>query len=1140
MLMKLMRHWIWVVACMSLWGQSAEDAFRILPDQFFQNSVYQTPDYRLHLGGVLFDPLQGGGAPDQAWRATSVAETGFHLVQFFSPVRKQDLGRLKDRGFKIVKTLQPFTLIVWGPGAALPHPTDGEQVRWSGPFQPSFKVLPAFRQRQGDLPVQILTHRDEATSFLGDVTALGGTSFRSQAVDEQFRIWYGDLPGETFIAVAHLPQVYSLQLQHKPYDRGELSNQLVANNLDGMNQAVTGYQAWLTQLGLDGTGLIMACVDSGVREDHPDLAGQFLNCTGASCGGAASSGHGTHVAGIMGGTGASGVVDPNGFLRTLGVAPGAKMIEQIYTSQIIHPDGVLRLVRESFANQAYLSNNSWGLSPFAQGYDMPAMLLDMGVRDADPDTAGNQAFHYVIAIENGNGGTSTIGSPDEAKNIFHVGAHQAQEQNTNQVAEFNNIAFVSGHGPALDGRHLPLIVGPGCFVESAEPETVYRMRCGTSMAAPHVAGAVTLFTEFYRNLTQNQGGMALDPSPALVKAAFLPVAIDLEGFLDADGNVMGHRFDSKQGWGRLSLPPILQPDVPVLYFDVPTVLNNTGEVWQRLFQVSDNTKPARMMLVWTDAPGHGLGGPTTALTNDLDLEVAYGGQTHLGNVFDGSGWSAPGGVADALNNTEGVLLGPTATGNFEVSVKATNLSADAVPGEGSALDQDFAFVCYNCVELPSFTLETAVDRRDVCAPADGVFDLNINGLQGFSGAVTLSVPNIPAGLTAQFSQNPVTPDGSTVLTLSGTENLARGTYEILVQANAGALQRHLILDLFVEPDLSPAVTLQLPLDMATNQVLLPEFTWDAQASSETYVFELDDQPDFSSPILSLEQETTSLILLERLAENTVFYWRVAGRNICGQGPFSPVYSFQTRSIPPILLVDDDNNSPDVRSTYTQALDSLGLPYDIADTQNSAQEPTEFALYDAIVWFSGAAIDNVDPKAGPTEATQDLLAAYLDQGGTFFISSQSYLNDLNQIDGMFNPFMRDYLGMQSGTRDITHSEVTGTGTLFTGIATENLNPPFGNSSDGINPSPDGALAFTGDQGNGGVTHINMTYRTCYLGFSLEGLSAGTVEEVFFRWFSAMGLEIACRGMEDFLDKVPDWTVSKDLQALLTCINAIHSP
>jgi hypothetical protein len=114
------------------------------------------------------------------------------------------------------------------------------------------------------------------------------------------------------------------------------------------------------------------------------------------------------------------------------------------------------------------------------------------------------------------------------------------------------------------------------------------------------------------------------------------------------------------------------------------------------------------MLVWTDAPGHGLGGSTPAWNNDLDLVVEVGGDTYRGNNFNASGWSQTGGTADDRNNTEGIFLGPTPPGSAVLKVVAANINSDGIPNEGDATDQDFALVCYNC----AFDSDTGILEYD--------------------------------------------------------------------------------------------------------------------------------------------------------------------------------------------------------------------------------------------------------------------------------------------------------------------------------------------------------------------------------------------------------------------------------------------
>jgi hypothetical protein len=289
---------------------------------------------------------------------------------------------------------------------------------------------------------------------------------------------------------------------------------------------------------------------------------------------------------------------------------------------------------------------------------------------------------------NGNGGTSTQGTPDEAKNIFTIGSTEMQYAGGAQKTNINDLSSNSAHGPALDGRHIPHMVAPGSYVDSTYPNDSFGLMSGTSMASPHVSGAVALFFEQYRN----QYGE--DPSPALVKAAFLPVAHDLAGNLDADGGTLGHPFDSKQGWGRLDASAVLDPDMTVSYFDQAVVLDESGETWTYDLVVSDIYLELRAMLVWTDAPGHGLGGSTDAWVNDLDLSLAVDDHIYLGNNFGADGYSITGGTADGMNNTEGILFSNVQPETYTLTVTAANIGGDGIPNEGDETDQDFALVLY--------------------------------------------------------------------------------------------------------------------------------------------------------------------------------------------------------------------------------------------------------------------------------------------------------------------------------------------------------------------------------------------------------------------------------------------------------------
>ena len=657
--------------------------------------------YTLHLGGKAFDPLQERAVLPSGWEGTESTGPDLHLVQFKGPIRGLWLDDLRRHGWEIVQYIHPFTYVVWGAARPSPESATAESVRWTEPFAPAYRVLPQWR----DLPnapvqVDILIYRGaDVDAVLQALEALGGDLLGLSTLNDVFSLATFGIPGSALQPAAHVAGVYSIQLE--PTDgglRGEVSNQVSVSNVDSAERAFPGYRDWLDALGNDGAGVTIASVDAGVDESHPDLAGRFVSCMGPTCAGSATSDHGTHTAAIMAADGSSGVADSLEFLRALGMAPGASLVEQLYSPWYTYPGGMLTLMGESYRNGASLSGNSWGPSGTPQGYDNDTMQVDIGVRDADPRTPGSQSLIYVLSIMNGFGGYQTQGTPDEAKNILSVGSTRMQSYyDGEQLEAVNDLSYNTAHGPALDGRNLPDLVAPGCFVDSALQNDRYGLLCGTSMASPHISGAVAVFIEEYRKLT------GADPSPALVKAAFLAMARDLVGHLDADGNTLGHRYDSKQGWGRLDAGPVLDPQVPVFYYDSRYILDETGQFWSKVFRVGDPGEPLHLMLVWTDAPGHGLGGTTPAWNNDLDLILEADGKTYRGNAFGSDGWSAAGGVADHKNNTEGILFNSPLTSTLTVRVVASNISSDGVPGYGDDTDQDFALVCYNCTAAATYT-----------------------------------------------------------------------------------------------------------------------------------------------------------------------------------------------------------------------------------------------------------------------------------------------------------------------------------------------------------------------------------------------------------------------------------------------------
>jgi hypothetical protein len=907
--------------------------------------------YTLRLGEQTFDPLRDTIQQPDGWDTTGDDGPDLHLVQFAGPPRDKWLEDLRLAGLEPVQYISPFTYIVWGQPEALERAASANRVRWTGPFVPAYRVQPQWRNLDtGPVLVDVLLYRSaDLETAIGRIEDLGGKGYGRAVLNDRFEIASFALPGTALQYAAQVPGVYSIQLE--PSDgglRGELGNQVSANNVDGTNLAYPGYPAWLAGIGLDGSGVTMANVDAGVQDDHPDLANRLIPCTGQTCGGSASDTHGTHTAGIMAADGSSGAVDSAGFLRGLGMAPGANLVEQVYTPWYLQAGGMLLLMTGSHDNEAMLSSNSWGPAGTPQGYDNDTMQVDIGVRDADPDAPGNQSLTYVLSLMNGYGGEQTQGSPDEAKNIVTVGSTKLQAGDGSQNLNINDLSVNTAHGPALDGRTIPHMVAPGCYVDSTIPASTHGTLCGTSMAAPQAGGAIALFVQHYRSLS---GGA--DPSPALVKAAFLPVAHDLAGHLDADGNRLGHPFDSKQGWGRMDAAGVLDTQTPVVYLDQQVVFDDTGEEWAQTMEVADPGNPVRLMLVWTDAPGHGLGGTTPAWNNDLDLVVEADGSTYYGNSFGPDGWSRAGGSADPMNNTEGVFLGPGASGQFAVRVVASNINSDGVPNEGDTTDQDYALVCYNCLRVPDFSLDVEPSSLQMCAPETITATIHVRQILTYTHDVLLEAASTPPTITTHISPTSISPPGEASLSLRAGGAASDGGYRLVISGTAETDNVHTAaVDLLVSTGPPPAPTLLAPPNGATVQGDEHQaVSWAHLPMAGSYSLQIGQAPTFGAPIIDATGLLTNSYTLDfPLEQANCYFWRAKAENGCGSGPWADPFHFATASSQ--VLFADDAESGDTQWTHEAA---TGLDeWQITDAQSLSSThawytPAAGSVTDTYLW-----------------------------------------------------------------------------------------------------------------------------------------------------------------------------------------------
>jgi serine protease AprX len=332
---------------------------------------------------------------------------------------------------------------------------------------------------------------------------------------------------------------------------------------------------WVSEhLGVDGTGVGVATVDSGVSPFHDDLEGRvvhFADFVNAQTMPYDDYGHGTHVAGIIAGSGR----DSNGVRR--GVAPGAHLIvlKALDVTGNGFASNVIAAIDYAIANRAAYNIRVLNLSVAAGVYESytrdPLTLAAKRAVDAG----------IVVVAAAGNRGRANTGraqyggiaSPGNAPWVLTVGA--VNDAGTVDRRD-DAVAAFSSRGPAaIDGAAKPDLVAPGVGIESTADSTSalfnsnaasriwgsvatasepYLSLTGTSMAAPVVAGAVALMIQTNPALTPNA-----------VKAILQYTAEAREGydhltqgagFLNARGAVELARAFAGNGWPDLSADPV--------------------------------------------------------------------------------------------------------------------------------------------------------------------------------------------------------------------------------------------------------------------------------------------------------------------------------------------------------------------------------------------------------------------------------------------------------------------------------------------------------------------------------------------------------------------------------------------------------
>jgi subtilisin family serine protease len=580
----------------------------------------------------------------------------------------------------------------------------------------------------------------------------------------------------------------------------------------------------LWDLGYRGQGVVVASMDTGVDATHPDLAASWRGGTNSWYDPNGQhpttptdvNGHGTQTAGVMVGGAGGGTA--------IGMAPDAKWIAvKIFNDRgqattagihqgfqwLLDPDG-----NPNTPDAPNVVNNSWATSTTSCAPDFQLDLRSLRAAGILP----------VFAAGNDGPLTGSVDSPANLPEAFAVGG----TDNTDAIYPY------SSRGPSsCAGATAPALTAPAVDVRTSDLYGGYVTETGTSMAAPHVSGALALLLGAFPGLTADQQAAALEgaaadlgtsgvdadfgygrldvlaayqrlatspdysvsvaPSSATVAAGGTAsytvtvsgvngfagdVALSLSGLPDSVGSAT---FSSAvvPGSGTSTLAVTTAASAPPGTYPL-TITGTSGSL----------THAAAATLVVPAPPDFSVGVTPSTQTVNAGAGANYAVSVGSLNGFTGDVALSLGGLPASVGTATFTPATVTTAGTSQLAV-ATRATASGgtyqltVTGTSGAIAR--TAVVALTVRARDFTLSAGPSSIRVTRGQTASYSVAIGALGGFSGSVTLSVSGVPSGSIVSWSANPVAAPGNSTLRIRTTGSTLRGTFTLKVTGKSGAL-----------------------------------------------------------------------------------------------------------------------------------------------------------------------------------------------------------------------------------------------------------------------------------------------------------------------------------------------------------------
>jgi subtilisin family serine protease len=627
--------------------------------------------------------------------------------------------------------------------------------------------------------------------------------------------------------VAARPEVAAVQPNATIQAPGAVTSSAVEPNLAKVNAPA------MWDLGYRGQGIVVASMDTGVDASHPDLAASWRGGTnswydpnGQHATPTDVNGHGTQTMGVMVGGSAGGT--------SIGMAPDAKWIAvkmfndrgQATTTGIhqgfqwlLDPDG-----DPSTPDAPNVVNDSWTMSSAGCGLDFQLDLRSLRAAGILP----------VFAAGNYGPTPGTVLSPANLPEAFAVGG----TDNADAIYPY------SSRGPSsCAGTTAPAITAPAVDVRTSDLYGGYVTETGTSMAAPHVSGALALLLGAVPGLTADQQATALEsaaadlgapgvdadfgygrldvlaayqrlatapdytlgvaPSSATVAAggtaSYTVTVTGVNGFAGDVSLSVGGLPDSV---GAATFSPAVVSGAGTSTLTITTAASAPPGTYPLTITGTSGatTHPATATLVVPAPPDFTLSAAPSTLAVNAGAVATYTVSVGSLNGFTGNVALSLGGLSAAVGTATFTPATVTTAGTSQLRITTATTAPGGtyqltVAGTSGSITHTVPLSL--SVRTRDFTLSASPSSITVTRGQTASYSVAVGSVGGFTGNVTLSVSGVPSGSIVSWSANPVAAPGSSTLRIRTTGSTLRGTFTVKVTGKSGTLVHQATVTLIV-------------------------------------------------------------------------------------------------------------------------------------------------------------------------------------------------------------------------------------------------------------------------------------------------------------------------------------------------------